>query len=158
MAASHENDRSVEVEELPLIFSFAWLDNDDKQYDKFVRSYGNQLGINERLWTYCKNKESLFHYLQNIQLPEKVILISSGALAKEIIEDVKNEETLFCIYIFCYKIENYTKLQENYPEKIVDIVSDSKVLYQKLKNDLQAFRTMELGMSSYFFLCLLYCS
>jgi len=134
------------------------LDNDDKQYDKFVRSYGNQLGINERLWTYCKNKESLFHYLQNIQLPEKVILISSGALAKEIIEDVKNEETLFCIYIFCYKIENYTKLQENYPEKIVDIVSDSKVLYQKLKNDLQAFRTMELGMSSYFFLCLLYCS
>jgi len=118
MAASHENDRSVEVEELPLIFSFAWLDNDDKQYDKFVRSYGNQLGINERLWTYCKNKESLFHYLQNIQLPEKVILISSGALAKEIIEDVKNEETLFCIYIFCYKIENYTKLQENYPEKI----------------------------------------
>ena len=158
MAASRENDRSVEVEELPLIFSFAWLDKDDKQYNKFVRSYGNQLGINERLWTYCKNKESLFHYLQNIQLPEKVILISSGALAKEIIEDVKNEETLFCIYIFCYKIENYTKLQENYPEKIVDIVSDSKVLYQKLKNDLQAFRTMELGMSSYFFLCLLYCS
>ena len=158
MAASHENDRSVEVEEFPLIFSFAWLDNDDKQYDKFVRSYGNELGINERLWTYCKNKESLFHYLQKIQLPVKVILISSGALAREIIEDVKNMTTLFCIYIFCWKIENYIPLQQQYSAKIADVINDSKVLYERLKENLQDFRTMELGMSSYFFLCLLYCS
>ena len=154
MAASRENDRSVEVEELPLIFSFAWLDKDDKQYNKFVRSYGNQLGINERLWTYCKNKESLFDYLENIQLPQKVILISSGALAREIIEDIKNMTTLSCIYIFCWKIENYIPLKQQYSAKIVDVINDSKVLYERL----QDFRTMELGMPLYFLVCLLYCS
>jgi len=152
MAASHENDRVVKA--LPVTLLFAWLDNDDKEFHKFVQLYGNQLGIDEQWWKYCKNKESLFDYLENIQLPQKVILISSGALAREIIEDIKNMTTLSCIYIFCWKIENYIPLKQQYSAKIVDVINDSKVLYERL----QDFRTMELGMPLYFLVCLLYCS
>ena len=57
------------------------------------------------------------------------ILITSGSCAEEILPKIHEEKFIYDILIFCYNIQKYIKLKENYPKiKIIEDYDFEKIL------------------------------
>lgn len=147
MARAKEDANTKPLHKLPLTFSFAWLDSNNIEYRTFTESFSHDLGIPNRSWSYYDKKESFLQVLKALKPPHKLILISSGTLAKEIIDDVHHLEQLYSIYVFCQNIPTYSSLMEKY-SKVISVQSDRELLHQKLRADLSTVQVQEAARSA----------
>ena len=141
--------RDDDVDNQPLVniaptLSFVWLDGNDKEYLKFIDKYSNLLGIDDRSWTFYDDKAFFLRMFESIKHPQEIILITSGRLATEIIEEIHPLKQLQGLFIFCRIITTYTPLAKKY-HKIHGIQSDLNFLYQDIRTNLKISQSEEAG-------------
>lgn len=144
MATSARDVTSKPLKSISEKISFFWLDADDQEYLNFKNLYSELLGISARSWSRYNTKKDCQEALKIVRLPHKVILISSGSLATEIIQDIHDLDQLHSIYIFCHNLSKYIPLKETYP-KLLGVFSDSNLLYQRMRMDLEIVQNGEAG-------------
>lgn len=137
------------LDDILVLVSFFWLDAQNKEYFKFKDTYSDRLGVSDRSWSFYDDKVYFFKTLKAITPPEKVILITSGNLATQIIQDIHDLEQLHSVHIFCQNIPKYAPLAETYT-KIKGIQSNSNRMYQDVRANIELLQAEEAGKFPYF--------
>lgn len=144
MAAATHGVPNTPVSNILGSLSIAWLDTNNNEYTIFKATYSKTLDIDDLHWNYYKDKASFLNTLKTIELPHKVILIASGRLATEIMEDIDGLEQVQSVFIFCKVLVNYQELPNSYC-KIVGVYNNRKFLAEALKAHLIDSQQKETG-------------
>lgn len=114
------------------VFTLIWLDatvndvdNETTQTD--LRKLSDQFKSFD-------NRDECELYLQSLSNDERVVLIVSGRLGREVVPHIHQIEQIYFIYVYCFdKIEN-EKWAKNY-SKIKEVLTTKKELIERIRHD-----------------------
>ena len=92
------------------MFYLIWLDstsNDDRQTEDKLRSINNQLEI-------FQDVSKCLKYIEQLSDKDRLVLIVSGRLGKEIAPFINNVDKVLSIYVYCYNKEWNEEWSTNY--------------------------------------------
>jgi len=88
---------------------------------------------------YCADKETCLRSIKLIK-NEKIILVLSGKCAQDILEQVHSYEQIDSIFIFCYRLERYNFLRDQF-SKLVNIHQYHETLFGDLNRTIKQLRS-----------------
>ena len=92
------------------MFYLIWLDstsNDDRQTEDKLRSINNQLEI-------FQDVSKCLKYIEQLSDKDRLVLIVSGRLGKEIAPFINNVDKVLSIYVYCYEKESNEEWSSEY--------------------------------------------
>ena len=92
------------------MFYLIWLDstsNDDRQTEERLRSINNQLET-------FQDVSKCLKYIEQLSDKDRLVLIVSGRLGKEIAPFINNVDKVLSIYVYCYNKEWNEEWSTNY--------------------------------------------
>jgi hypothetical protein len=128
-SASHSKARIIEN------FVVVWL---DPQVDEFKDDYEKSITQLRRIVNSIKTYNEIDKCLQFLRTikDERIFVIVSGGLGRQIIEDLQIMRTVVTVYIFCYDKDTHKKWAINYT-KIKEVFTEIDPLCKMLKEDVR---------------------
>ena len=118
-------------------FTIVWVDENNAQSDILFDRPSILTSIISNLQTFDKTSEC-FQYIESIQPNILVFLIISGQLGESIIDQLKNSEKIFSVYVYCTNRERHEKWAKN-SDKIRGIYVDRTSLLNQLIADVALY-------------------
>ncbi|CAF3276396.1 unnamed protein product [Rotaria socialis] len=132
MATANSTTSSTRTENYET-FSLLWLDGqvnateENKRAQTRLRSIINYLKLFE-------NPQECRQYIKNCSEQDRIVLIISGRLSKELIPQIHELRQLSSVYIYCRRKKEYKTWAKEFP-KIKHIVVQLDDLVQRIKED-----------------------
>jgi hypothetical protein len=132
-SVSHPKPRIIEN------FVVVWL---DPQVDEFKDDYEKSITQLRRIVNSIKTYNDIDECLQFLRTikDERIFVIVSGGLGRQIIDSLQTMRTVVTVYIFCYDEETHKKWAINYT-KIKKVFTDIDPLCKMLKEDVRQFNS-----------------
>lgn len=81
-------------------FSLAWLDAQVNDTDENIKAQ-SELRSAINLWKIFHDKDECMQYIQSVAEGDRIILIVSGKLGRELVPGIYNLRQLCSIYVYC---------------------------------------------------------
>jgi hypothetical protein len=112
---------------------FAWLDTCQIDFEKFRKRFCKETLIHPQQWLFFEKDTECYQFIE--KSTKKVILVTSGRLGQELIENLHHCEQLDSVYIYCQDVDKYKEFAQSY-KKILGIYSNPVELFIRLRHNL----------------------
>ena len=100
-----------------------WMDECYKDFDGCKTKFSKNRSIKSLTWEFYPDQKGFSERIQNIDNNQSVVVVSSGRLIRDCLDQVASSEQIHSIYIYCNKKEKYSKWQNDY-EKVRGIFDE----------------------------------
>jgi hypothetical protein len=116
---------------------FAWLDRCQIDYEKCRKRFCQEMPVHPQQWLFFEKDSECYQFIEkSVSYPKKVILVTSGKLGQNLIENLHHCEQLDSIYIYCHDVEKYKEFAQPY-KKVLGIYSNPVELFSRLRDNLK---------------------
>ncbi|CAF3427707.1 unnamed protein product, partial [Rotaria sp. Silwood2] len=102
-------------------------------------------GLNQFFVTYT-DLSLCIDFIKSIE-KEKVLLIVSGALSRNVLPDIHNLTTVDSVFIFCSNRSSYEQLKQDYAPKVIDIFTDHETLVNGIRQQVRLLSKQTIEFS-----------
>ncbi|UJR29189.1 hypothetical protein I4U23_010403 [Adineta vaga] len=116
---------------------FVWLDTCQTDFERFRGRFCQVTVTQHCQWLFFDKSSECYQFIiESVSFPKKVILVTSGRLGQNLIEDLHYCEQLDSVYIYCRNIEKYKEFAQHY-NKVQGVYTDPVQLFTCLKKNLE---------------------
>lgn len=116
---------------------FTWLDTCQTDFEKFRKRFCKETPVHPQQWLFFEKDNECYDFIEkSVEYPKKVVLVTSGRLGQNLIENLHDCEQLDSIYIYCQDVEKYREFSQPY-KKVLGVYSNPVELFSKLRYNLE---------------------
>ncbi|CAF3590853.1 unnamed protein product [Rotaria socialis] len=116
---------------VPLNTVFLWLDTYSTDFEKFKDQFCAETSTMSCNWQFYDTKDKGYDFIKQADAQQNIVVISSGRMFADILNDLHDLRQLHSIYIYCNKKEKYEPWKDNY-RKICGIFDDPVQLFDQM--------------------------
>jgi hypothetical protein len=113
---------------------FYWLNKKPDDFEQCTQYFYNQTSFPPHDWKSFDNTDECSRLIRQ-ESTQQIVLVSSGRLVTDIIDDLHDLSQMHSIYIYCYKKAKYESLKDKY-KKVRGIFNDPVQLSDQMCRNL----------------------
>jgi hypothetical protein len=112
---------------------FTWLDTCQIDFEKFRKEFCKDTPVESKQWLFFEKTADCYQFIEKlVSSSKKVILVTSGSLGHELIENLHHCEQLDLGFIYNQDVEKYKEFSRPY-KKALGVYSNPVELFSRLR-------------------------